>query len=399
MTDFDRLVARETHLGVVRQILPPTDHIGLSIAPLHPVESDDVVFDYVTSFDQDNMAPARAEDAESEIAERDMAFGGQGRASVLDWAIKDVYRASDVTKYQESLLMQRALEGVNTPLNLMNPGRMAEDFSKRLARDTADRRRRLDNRLEWLIMTSLYTNALSYDDGKTKWSISDWGRPAAQTAASPLAYNSGSTALWDAGKTHDPVGNVLAIQDYMWNAYRVHMRHAYVSRKTFNAIWASELFLSAPAAVLTGTGIVGGTPSTPISMPYLNPAFTKEAAARFLEDATGITFHVYDSVYRARTPGSSLVRNVRFTDQRDILFLPDTADLAGVDDTEIGFAKTLTSPHPEGNWQSGFYAWEEEERDPWQRVLGTGIKAFPVFPYMQYTYTARVLGSTGEPTY
>jgi hypothetical protein len=53
----------------------------------------------------------------------------------------------------------------------------------------------------------------------------------------------------------------------------------------------------------------------------------------------------------------------------------------------LGFGKTLTSPHPEGNWQSGFYEWERETEDPWGTDRGTGIKAFPVFPYMQYTFT------------
>jgi hypothetical protein len=52
---------------------------------------------------------------------------------------------------------------------------------------------------------------------------------------------------------------------------------------------------------------------------------------------------------------------------------------------------TLTSPHPEGNWQPGYYEWEDEQRDPWMQVRGTGIKAFPVFPYMEYTYTMTVL--------
>jgi hypothetical protein len=70
-----------------------------------------------------------------------------------------------------------------------------------------------------------------------------------------------------------------------------------------------------------------------------------------------------------------------------MFFLPGPGDLGDIDDTEIGFAKTLTSPHPEGNWTSGYYEWEDETRDPWMRVRGSGIKAFPVFPYMEYTYS------------
>jgi hypothetical protein len=60
-------------------------------------------------------------------------------------------------------------------------------------------------------------------------------------------------------------------------------------------------------------------------------------------------------------------------------------------ETEIGFAKTLTSPHPMGNWQPGFYEWERETVDPWGYDVGTGVKAFPVFPHMDLTYTLTVL--------
>ena len=96
-------------------------------------------------------------------------------------------------------------------------------------------------------------------------------------------------------------------------------------------------------------------------------------------------------MYRTRPIGSNTVTNNRFTPEDTILFLPRAEDLADVDDTEVGFAKTLTSPHPEGNWQPGFYEWEQEKKDPWGQDVGTGIKAFPVFPHLEYTYSVKVL--------
>jgi hypothetical protein len=61
-------------------------------------------------------------------------------------------------------------------------------------------------------------------------------------------------------------------------------------------------------------------------------------------------------------------------------------DIAEFDDTQIGFAKTLTSPHPAGNWSSGFYEWEKDYgNDPWGYDVGTGIKAFPIFLHMDLT--------------
>ena len=76
--------------------------------------------------------------------------------------------------------------------------------------------------------------------------------------------------------------------------------------------------------------------------------------------------------------------------ENEILFLPNMEDVLEVDDTEIGFAKTLTSPHPEGNFTPGFYEWERSTVDPWGQDAGTGVKAFPVFPHMDYTYGVTV---------
>jgi hypothetical protein len=150
-------------------------------------------------------------------------------------------------------------------------------------------------------------------------------------------------------------------------------------------MWASSRFVAAASGV-----VVGGTPSSPIDVRYLAPGFDQQAAIAAVERATGINFTVYDSVYWTRPVGSQTRTMNRFTTESKIFFLPGEGDLGEIDATEIGFAKTLTSPHPEGNWSSGFYEWEDETRDPWMHVRGSGIKAFPVFPYMEYTYSADV---------
>ena len=110
-----------------------------------------------------------------------------------------------------------------------------------------------------------------------------------------------------------------------------------------------------------------------------------------LTKATGVQFIEYDSVYRTRPIGSNVVTNNKFLSDNKIYFLPDEGDLAEFDETQIGFSKTLTSPHPMGHWQGGFYEWEEETTDPWGYNIGTGVKAFPVFPHMELTYTMTVL--------
>src|SRR5688572_17546555 len=94
----DRLVRKEVALGVLREYEPPQDHMGLRlIAPFEEVQSDDVIFSYTRGLTA-GLAPARAEDAESELAQKDESVGS-GRASLIDWALKDHYDPSDVQRY------------------------------------------------------------------------------------------------------------------------------------------------------------------------------------------------------------------------------------------------------------------------------------------------------------
>jgi len=108
-----------------------------------------------------------------------------------------------------------------------------------------------------------------------------------------------------------------------------------------------------------------------------------------VEAATGVKILPYDAVYRTRAIGSKTMVVNRFSDERDILFMPPRAVIDGISD--LGFGATLTSPHPEGNFTHGFYEWETETKDPWQTVRGTGIKGFPVYPHLEMSYVMRVL--------
>jgi hypothetical protein len=367
---LDRLVRKEVALGVVREIEPPTQHIGLQIAPFLPVESDDVIFDYAKGL-ADGLAPARAEDAESELAQKDDTFVGQGRAAVIDWSLKDHYTASDVSRYREALLIAEATrDTLSLPLTA---GRMIEGFDQKVARDTARRRRKLDNRMESLIMTALETGGISYNDGKIKFTV-DFGRPVGQQNQAPAGGAFTAT-------TSDPINAIIVMQNFMFDTYGVRMTRAITSRKVMNTLMNSDKFIAR-------TGLVGN-PSTEnkIDPRYLLDGWGPTAAQAVVERATGVSFQTYDAVYRTRAIGSNTIVNNRFFSDNKILFLPDLGDLDEVaGDLDIGFAKTLTSPHPMGNWSSGFYEWERETVDPWGRDVGTGIKAFPVFPFMEYSY-------------
>src|ERR1044072_1419974 len=116
-TPVDRLVRKEVALGSIREKLPPSNHIGLKYCPFKDVETDDVIFDYIKGGLSEGLAPARAEDAEAELAMKDELTYGQGRAAVIDWSLKDRYVASDVTRYRDALLIAQATQGITNDLN------------------------------------------------------------------------------------------------------------------------------------------------------------------------------------------------------------------------------------------------------------------------------------------
>lgn len=380
MAAIDRLVRKEVSLGAIREMLPPQEHIGLRlIAPWLDVDTDDVIFEYIAETSQEGLAPARAEDAEAELAQKDDLLYGEGRASLIDWALKDKYTASDVTRYREDLFIQQQLAGVQADLRFNYTRRHAQEFASKVARDDARRRRSLDNRLEKTVMGALETGVVAYNDGKIKFSV-DFGRPANQTAEAPAG------GLWGIAAS-DPIGDLIAVKQSMFDLYGIYIDRGIISTKIVNSIWKSDRFLAA-----VGLPVIAGTLNVPLDPNYLGLAgYTPDGALRIVEAATGITFQVYDAVYRTRPIGSTITTNVRFTTDNLVILYPSEGQLGEINDTKLGFAKTLTAPHPEGNWQSGFYEWEQETVDPWMHVRGTGVKAFPVFPYMEYTYTMQVL--------
>lgn len=383
----DRLVRQEVSLGLIRELVPPETHIGLQLFPFLDVPTDDVIFNYLKG-QVDGLAPARAEDAESELAQKDDTFVGEGRASLIDWAIKDHYTPSDVSRYREWLTIQQRMRDDESLQLTVNS--MVGEFNARVMRDDIRRRRKLDNRIEWLIMTqSMATGQVVYDDGRVKFGV-DFGRPGAQQAVLPSAIQggSGTAVLWnDSTGNQDPIRDLLAIQSYMFETYGVRMNRALASRKILNSIMSASKFAQRSGVVVGGSsGMVTG------DLNYVLDGWGPQAAIQIVEQATGIKFIEYDAVYRTRPIGSQTVTANRFFPQNRLLLLPDEADVAEFDDTEIGLGRTLTSPHPANNWQPGWYDWEHEYgQDPWGLDRGTGIKAFPVFPQMQLTYTLDVV--------
>jgi hypothetical protein len=383
----DRLVRKEVSLGAIREIEPPEGHIGLTIAPFKEVAADDVIFDYLT-VQTDGLAPARAEDAESELAQKDEQAPGQGRASVIDWSLKDHYDASDVNRARDLNRIVQAMQGGALPLTVQSA---TEDWQAKLARDRVKRRRKLDNRIEKLNIDALSTGQIAYDDGKIKFAV-DYARPANQTAgnaAFDLASADIVNGTWDiSGVDFDPIRLFTELSQWFFDTYGVRLGRAIGSKKIFNRFWVSEKF--SQRAGLGAAYTAAGAAVAP-DLLYATTGWSPNAARAVVEASTDLTFTEYDSVYRTRPIGSNTITANRFMPVTRLVLLPNMADLAEIATTEIGFAKTLTSPHPEGNWSAGFYEWEKSTRDPWGQDVGNGVKAFPVYPHMEYTATLDVI--------
>lgn len=384
----DRLVRKEVSLGAIREIDPPMEHIGDTIAPWKEVGADDVIFDYLT-VQTDGLAPARAEDAEAELAQKDDTIAGQGRASVIDWSLKDHYDASDVKNYRDLQRVAEAMRGGSLPLLTSS---LLQDWDSKLARDRVMRRRKLDNRREQLIIDSIANNSVAYNDGRIKFAV-PWGRPANQNAgdaANDIPKAGVVDGVWDMSDLDalDPIRFFNEINEWFFDLYGIRLKRVTGSKKIFNAFWLSTKF-----SQRAGLGAVydsAGTPSAP-DLLYATAGWSPNAARAVVEASTGVELREYDSVYRTRAQGSNTVVSTRFLPATRLFFEPDMSTIQDIQLTEIGFAKTLTSPHPEGNWTPGFYEWEKATTDPWGQDVGNGCKFFPVFPHMEYTYAVDVV--------
>lgn len=382
-TELDRLVRKETSLGLIREPATNEAFIGGTIAPLMDVPTDEVTFDYLNDTGATGLAPARAEDAESKLYQRDDYLAGQGSASLIDWALKDRYSASEVSRYRSDLIALEKIGGMSAVNGVNTLQTNTEKFQGMLTRDALERRKRLDNRLEQLVLDPLVTGGISYDDGDLKWKV-DYGRPADQTGAAP------ASGVWnfDTNPDFDVVADLLKVCEDHYDKYGIELKRAYISKKKLNGFYKSTKFRQLG---LFTNGIADPT-NGDIDLNYIGGGVSPQAAINYVQQQTGVEFTTYDAAVRVRPSGGapSTARVVRFMPEDCVILLPDASGLAEFDATEIGFAKMLTSPHPEGNWSTGFYEWEQEMNDPWMYVRGTGIKAFPVFPYLQYTMTLKV---------
>lgn len=376
----DRLVRQEVLLGTVRELVAPDTHIMLQLFPFLEVPTDEVVFNYARGLTE-GLAPARAQGAEAALVRSDDLFGGEGRASVLDWAEKNHYNESDVGRGRNWLLLQELVASGVLPLTATS---MIEDFNAKVSDDTIRRQNELNNRIEWLGAQALYNNQITYNANGMKFSVT-FDRPA-ENSFSYAAANINGDANYPIGDawtaaTSDPILDGLSIVQYVYDRYNVRLNRAIGSRKIWNSIFRSDKFIAR-------SGLVTQSGSTDVDLNYVFDGWGPVAAMQVWQNATGIQPVVYDSVYRTRAYGGAVgdIAITRFIPDNLLIFLPDPQDVAQFDDTDLGLGRFLTSPHPAGNWTPGFYAWDKDLGvDPWGYDIGTGIKTFPVLPHNDLT--------------
>lgn len=362
------LIRQEQNLGIVREMVPPQEHIGLKLlAPWLEVATDDVVMDY-TRGAASGLAPAVAQDSESETYQNTSDYSGQIRASVMDWRLRDEYTASDVMTYREAKALIEGAQGQGGSFPLTTSS-VVEGFAARLLRDTGERRKRLDNRIEWLITQAIDYGGIVMNDGKILVNV-DYGRPADQHDEAP---GSGTYA----SNTHDPINDAIAVKEFMFQRHGVNVNRLICSRKFAQTLWKSSKFIPR----------TGFPASANVDPKYVLDQWGPQGAIDIFKREAEIDLIVTDNIYRTKNHTTGAYTNTRFLREDRAIFLPDEGEISAFDNTELGFGKTLTSPHPMGNWQPGFYSWEIEKMDPWAHIVGTGVKAFPVFPHMELTYT------------
>lgn len=369
------LINKQEHLGTIRQAPLTESHIWSSIAPWMEVAHDDVIFDIATP-DVYGMVPARAEDAESELAVKDDFFG-QGSARILDWAIKDFYSASDINGYRDNVYTGDILRaGGNAIPTSFETNTQA--FQRQLIRDTMRRRRSIENRIEYMTITqALVEGQIAYNDGKVKFTV-PFGRPADQQ---DMAVQGSAFNVTDGSS--DPIAEFTFVQDFMRDRHDIEMRAVLMSSKALRTLSNSSKFYAR-----TGLGV---TPAANTDIGYTIPGFNRGGSAQSIVEAdTGLTIVVYDSAYRTRPIGDQNFGSTRFLPEDTAVFLPDVSQLGEILGTDIGFGRVLTSPHVEGNWQPGFYGYEMSDTDPWGYAIGTGLKFMPVFPNLEYTATLKL---------
>lgn len=316
--------------GIVRTSPINKKYIHTRVFPFMDCAADELTT--WIELDQNPMAPFVSIDAETAKVQGDIY--GKLSYSVAYVRNKAVFKQSDIRIFEEVAASQ------NSVLARMQFGKQAQ-ITKAVRKLSEN----LDARLEWMAIEAL-TGQIDVSDGGVIFTINYPG-PFTGTA-----HKRTPGTLWDASGG-DPIADLLGWIEEVGEKCGTDPSVMVCSRKVIR-------MLSDNAAIrqLWFTGQAGFEPT-------LTPPFVIDA----LKMAGINEVIIYDAKYttttRSTTTGRPAISRSRYLANTDILLLPATP---------VGNMRT--APGPDGV-QTGKFAWNKEEIDPWIVEAGAGIYAIP----------------------
>lgn len=339
------LYSQTALLGAIRDLSPKSELLYPTICPLKEVGSLQVIVDRVRPVT--GIAQKRSPDAEASLAPKDAYKTDM--LTLADWAIKERFSMNDVAYYREV---------ANLPVE-SNPVANSLATTFRAKKDAAPTKLRnyLDNRLEWLAINT-YRNNLS------EYGITTVGIPADQ-------YNVHPSNDWNDLTNGNPLGDIDTWKELVRDRTGATLATCIMSSRVFQYLKQNTRF----AQTFSGQNPM-----------YDWRIWNNDAVKSFFKDQTEMDLIIYDGMYETKNLTTQVVTSTRFLPRNEVIFLPKAVS------NEFSYlAAMLTAPHMQGNWQPGFYAWQEEKNDPPIYIVGAGIQAFPHLASPEAVFHAVVL--------
>jgi hypothetical protein len=332
------ILDQKTLTAIINELQYDPAYIGNNFLPFVTVPTDVTVWDILVN--TGGIANFRAKDGEAELMQEEA--NKQAMAEVADIAEKTRFNATDLRKLREA---GQAPLGIPSLL-----GDIGAEAERKVARRMAKLRQRVDARVEWMQIQAL-TGSISFS-GKVVFDV-DYGIPAGQSSVTP-------TTDWDTVATATPLDDIMSWMDTVENACGVRPRNMIVSNTVLR-------YLSQNTALRD-------------TFKYTKPFFNIGDVKGIMSDNAELNIIPYNALYTAANG-----TRTRMLDENMIILLPDKTLPNG-----DPFADTATTPHPLNNYQSGFYTWRDEKKDPYGLEVGTGITAFPRLYHPETILTAVV---------
>lgn len=315
--------------GIVEELEPQGSLVGTNYLPMEEEVTDETVWDVVKS--GNGIGSLRAYDAEAKVIGAEKY--DQVVASITDMADKRMLSLSDIRVLREA--------GENPYRDNSMAQAMAQRAERKVTKELARLRRRIENRLEWLQINALQ-GEINYSDSSRNIEIAlDYGVPAGQKGLTP-------SIAWSDYANSDPISDIQTWLELVIENTGVTPQQIMMSRKNLNHIARNDIMRG--------------------HFQYTNPTLTAQGVREFFSGDLGLDIVEYEARYHDDAGALQ-----RFLAEERIIMLPDIDQMNGTQ----RFGDTAYTPHPHNNYTGSFYAFEETKTDPWGIEVGVGLTALP----------------------